>query len=80
MTINEVIIMLQEEVKNGNGEKEVGYIDLYEPVLCPLTKEECGFYTEEWFTVHKGKEIKTGESTRYILGNLSRTKENMEDW
>ena len=83
MTINEVIAMLQEEVKKGNGNREVGFIDCYEPVLCGLTKEECGFYTEEWFTAHEGKEIKTGECTCYILGNLKRIKEvteNLEEW
>lgn len=79
MTINDLIRLLSKEVEKGNGDKKVGYIGCFEPCLCELKEDDCGFYTEEWFVKENEQEIKQGESTRYIIGNY-KTITNPEFW
>ncbi len=82
ITIKKLRDMLNEEIAKGNGNKEVGYIDIDEFCLCELNKEDVGFYTE----IHRsssdgGKTWKEeGRYTSYIIGNLKEANEAQKDF
>lgn len=78
MTINELIKMLNEEVKKGNGDKKVGYTPIFDPWLTEVKPADCGFYTETCYAVNKdGTKEKICESTMFIIGNYQEITEEL---
>lgn len=80
MTIWALRDLLNKEIKKGNGSVEVGYISCIEPCLYSLSKEDCGFYTETWYTIHTdGTKEPHNSTTCYIIGNLIAANEAKND-
>lgn len=80
MNIRELRDLLNKEIEKGNGDAEVGYISCYEPCLCSLSEEDCGFYTETWYRVDiTGTKEDIHSNTAYIVGNLIAANEGKDD-
>lgn len=77
MTIMELRDLLNKEIEKGKGNAEVGYISCYEPCLCSLSKEDCGFYTETWYRADSTEPFHS--TTAYIVGNLIAANEAKND-
>lgn len=80
MTILELRDLLNKEIKKGKGSAEVGYISCIDPCLCSISKEDCGFYTETWYTIHAdGTKEPRNSTTCYVIGNLINANEAKND-
>lgn len=80
MTIWALRDLLNKEIRKGNGDAEVGYISCNELCLCSLSEDDCGFYTETWYTVNEaGTKEDIHSTTAYIVGNLIAANEGKDD-
>lgn len=77
MNIRELRDLLNKEIEKGNGDAEVGYISCNEPCLCSLSEEDCGFYTENWYSSDSIEPFYS--ATAYIVGNLIAANEGKDD-
>lgn len=75
MTIKELQSILQQEINNGNGEKEVCYINMWEGYLCSVDESDVGYYTENCYT----NEELICSNTGFIIGNLKEINTNYEE-